>query len=74
MPRGGRRWHTGAKSISAPLLKAAQLLYSGPWVAERTAAIEDFLRRCPGAIHPVVRAIIAAGAGTSGVQVFRGAI
>jgi allophanate hydrolase len=56
----------------APLLKAAQLLYSGPWVAERTAAIEDFLRRSPGAIHPVVRAIIAAGAGTSGVQAFRG--
>jgi allophanate hydrolase len=56
----------------APLLKAAQLLYSGPWVAERTAAIEDFLRKCPGAIHPVVRAIIAAGAGTTGVQAFRG--
>jgi allophanate hydrolase len=56
----------------APLQKAAQLLYSGPWVAERTAAIEDFLRKSPGAIHPVVRAIIAAGAGVTGVQAFRG--
>jgi allophanate hydrolase len=56
----------------APLLKAAQLLYSGPWVAERTAAIEDFLRKSPGAVHPVVRAIIAAGAGVTGVQAFRG--
>jgi allophanate hydrolase len=55
-----------------PLLKAAQLLYSGPWVAERTAVIEDFLGKSPGAIHPIVRAIIAAGAGTTGVQVFRG--
>ncbi len=54
-----------------PLFKAAQLLYAGPWVAERTAAIEDFLRASPGAIHPIVRAIIAAGAGTSGVQAFR---
>ncbi len=54
-----------------PLFKAAQLLYAGPWVAERTAAIEEFLRNNPGAIHPVVRAIIAAGAGTSGVEVFR---
>ncbi len=54
-----------------PLLKAGQLLYGGAWVAERTAAIEEFLRDSPGAIHPVVRAIIAAGAGTSGVQVFR---
>ena len=56
----------------APLLKAAQLLYSGPWVAERTAALEDFLRKSPGAVHPVVRAIIAAGAGVTGVQAFRG--
>jgi len=56
----------------APLLKAAQLLYSGPWIAERTAALEDFLRRSPGAVHPVVRAIIAAGAGVTGVEAFRG--
>jgi allophanate hydrolase len=56
----------------APLLKAAQLLYSGPWVAERTAAIEDFLRKSPTAVHPVVRAIIAAGTGVTGVQAFRG--
>jgi allophanate hydrolase len=56
----------------APLLRAAQLLYSGPWVAERTAAIEEFLGKSPGAIHPVVRAIIAAGAGITGVHAFRG--
>ena len=56
----------------APLLKAAQLLYSGPWVAERTAAVEDFLRKSPGAVHAVVRAIIAAGTGVTGVQAFRG--
>jgi allophanate hydrolase len=56
----------------APLLKTAQLLYSGPWVAERTAAIEEFLRKSPGAVHPVVRAIIAAGSGVTGVQAFRG--
>jgi allophanate hydrolase len=56
----------------APLLKAAQLLYSGPWVAERTAAIEDFLRTSAGAVHAVVRAIIAAGTGVTGVQAFRG--
>ena len=56
----------------APLLKAAQLLYSGPWVAERTAAVEDFLHKSPGAVHAVVRAIIAAGTGVTGVQAFRG--
>jgi allophanate hydrolase len=56
----------------APFMQAAQLLYSGPWIAERAAAIGDFLRQSPGAIHPVVRAIIAAGAATTGEQVFRG--
>lgn len=54
------------------LLDAAQLLYSGPWVAERTAAIEDLLRRNPGAVHPVVRAILMGGFGVSGVETFRG--
>lgn len=55
-----------------PLLDAAQLLYAGPWVAERLVAIEDLLRRQPGAIHPVVRSIIQSGAGISGAQAFRG--
>jgi len=56
----------------APLLAAAQLLYAGPWVAERLAVIEDFLRRHPGAVHPVVRAIIESGRGYSAVDAFRG--
>ncbi|MEE4316795.1 MAG: amidase family protein, partial [Erythrobacter sp.] len=33
----------------APLLEAAQLLYGGPWVAERTAAVEPLLRANPDA-------------------------
>jgi len=55
-----------------PLLEAAKLLYSGPWVAERTAAVEDLLRETPGAIHPVVRAILQGGLGVSGVETFKG--
>jgi allophanate hydrolase len=55
-----------------PLLDAAQLLYAGPWVAERTAAIEDLLRNNPAAVHPVVRAILMGGFGVSGVETFRG--
>ncbi len=43
--------------------KAAELLYQGPWVAERIAAIRDFAATTPDAIHDVVRAIIL-GAGT----------
>ncbi len=56
----------------APLLATAELLYSGPWVAERAAAIEDFLRRAPGAVHPVVRTIIQAGLAVTGPDTFRG--
>ena len=43
----------------APLLEAALLLYEGPWVAERYAAIRDFFDVSPEAVHPVVRTIIA---------------
>jgi allophanate hydrolase len=56
----------------APFLEAGHLLYSGPWVAERTAALETLLRREPSAIHPTVRAIVQAGAGISAVEAFRG--
>ena len=54
------------------LLAAARLLYGGPWVAERTAALEPFLESSPSAIHPVVHAIVQAGKGISAVEAFRG--
>jgi len=57
----------------APLLEAAALLYDGPWVAERTAAVEPLLRRAPEAIHPVVRGILERGLTISAVEAFRGA-
>ena len=57
----------------APLLDAAKLLYSGPWVAERTAALEDMLRDHPDAIDPTVRKIVSAGTALSAVDTFRGA-
>lgn len=56
----------------APLLDAAKLLYSGPWVAERTAAVEPLLRASPSAIEPTVRAIVQGGLATTGVETFRG--
>lgn len=56
----------------APLLDCAKLLYSGPWVAERTAAVEDLLRDKPGAIHPTVRAIVQGGLAVTGVETFKG--
>jgi len=55
-----------------PLTDAARLLYEGPWVAERTAAVEELLRRDPRAIHPVVRAILQGGLAITAVEAFRG--
>jgi allophanate hydrolase len=54
-----------------PLLAAAELLYQGPWVAERTAAVEDLLRTRPLAIHPVVRGILLGGLTWSAVEAFK---
>jgi allophanate hydrolase len=56
----------------APLLEAARLLYDGPWVAERTAAVKDLLETRPTAIHPVVRAILQGGRHLSAVDAFEG--
>ena len=54
----------------APLDEAARLLYDGPWVAERTAALVDLLRDDPDAIHPVVRSIVEQGTTYTAVDVF----
>jgi allophanate hydrolase len=54
-----------------PLREAAALLYAGPWVAERTAAVEDLLRDRPTAIHPVVRGILQGGWLYSAVDAFK---
>ncbi|MBV8683473.1 MAG: allophanate hydrolase [Caulobacteraceae bacterium] len=56
----------------APLLAAARLLYGGPWVAERTAAVESLLLASPASIHPVVREILQGGRPMTAVDAFRG--
>ncbi|EJU10676.1 allophanate hydrolase [Sphingomonas sp. LH128] len=56
----------------APLLEAAQLLYGGPWVAERTAAMEGILASNPLAVDPTVRAVVEPGKAMSAVELFNG--
>lgn len=56
----------------APLSEAARLLYDGPWVAERTAALADFLDSHPDSIDPTVRTIVKGGLGRSAVEAFQG--
>src|SRR5439155_16245576 len=53
-----------------PFQEVASLLYEGPWVAERLAAVGDFLKEHGSEIHPVTRAIIEGGSRYSAVDVF----
>ena len=56
----------------APFLEVAALLYDGPWVAERTAAIADILAERPEILHPVTRRIVEGGAAMSAIEAFKG--
>ncbi len=44
-----------------PFLEAGRLLYDGPWVAERFAAVGEFIATHPDEVVPVVRDIILGG-------------
>ncbi|QOY85584.1 allophanate hydrolase [Paludibaculum fermentans] len=56
-----------------PFRAAAELLYSGPWVAERLAALEDFARDHAEEMHPVTRKIITSAGTLTAVQAFQAA-
>jgi len=53
-----------------PFRKAASLLYSGPWVAERLAALKDFVQLHAADMDPTVGSIIAGATKYSAVQAF----
>ncbi len=55
----------------APFLEAGRLLYGGPWVAERYAAVEEFINQHAGAMHPVTRQVIATGQSPSAAELFK---
>ncbi|MBB6408839.1 allophanate hydrolase [Mesorhizobium sangaii] len=56
----------------APFREAAALLYDGPWVAERLAAVEGFLATNAHDFDPTVRAIIEGAKGKTAVDAFNG--
>ena len=64
--------HTLVEVDYAPFLAAAELLYGGAWVAERTAAIGDFLDSAPAGVDPIVGGIIRAGRAHDAVAAWRG--
>jgi allophanate hydrolase len=58
----------------SPFLEAAQLLYSGPWVAERTAAVGAFIEGAndKAGVWPATREIVLRGRRYSAVDAFEG--
>ena len=54
-----------------PLFELASLLYQGPWVAERYAAVGEFLKQDLPGINPVVKNIIAGGVDGTAVDAFK---
>jgi len=55
----------------SPFQQAATLLYEGPWVAERYAAIEPILLSKPESLYPVTRSIISRAQDFNAVDTFR---
>jgi allophanate hydrolase len=55
----------------APLLEAGELLYHGPWVAERLAELEEFLAEHPEDVLPITRQVIEGGRQFDAVDTFR---
>lgn len=54
----------------SPFLALARRLYDGAWVAERTAALREWVERRPEALHPVTRTILESGLKRRAVDAF----
>lgn len=65
--------HTIVELPFHDFFSTADLLYEGAWVAERYAAIHDFMESNEKDMHPVTATIIGAGKSLSAVDAFRGA-
>ena len=52
-------------------LETAKLLYGGPWVAERFAAVGEFIKDRSDSVDPVVRDIILGGERFTAVDAFK---
>ncbi len=55
----------------SPLYEIAMLLYEGPWLAERYAAIESFIREHADQMNPVVRSIIERAPAITAIDAFK---
>jgi len=56
----------------SPFYAVAELLYGGPWVAERYQGIRAFVEARPESLHPVTRAITLSARDKSAADAFAG--
>ena len=56
----------------SPFLRAALLLYQGPWLAERAEAIGRFIPTDSQALMPLLREILAPAKSITGIDAFKG--
>jgi allophanate hydrolase len=52
-------------------LAAQEMLYEGPWIAERAAQLETFINANPEAVHPVTKRVIESAKSYSAADLFR---
>jgi allophanate hydrolase len=75
-------WHKSLAQLTAlgaelvpidftPMQTLAQLLYGGPWVAERYAAVAEFMAEHADTMNPVVRGIIEQAKNFSATDAYR---
>jgi len=62
--------YTAVETDFSPLLDAANLLYSGPWVAERYVAVKTMVDTSPESMLDVTRGIIEQGRDKSAADYF----
>lgn len=55
---------------AVPFVAAGRLLYEGPWLAERVAAVGGFIDQHPDAVLPITRRIIDGGRGLAATGYF----
>ncbi|EDX84570.1 Amidase, putative [Synechococcus sp. PCC 7335] len=56
----------------APFLEANDLLFNGPWVAERYASVGSFVETMPEAVFPTTRKILSKAKKITAVEAFEG--
>jgi allophanate hydrolase len=66
----------GAETVEidfTPFLAVAELLYEGPWVAERYTVVAELMARTPDILHPTTRAVIGQAETFSAADAFEAA-